>query len=541
MPERVDGQNPHVIFRTGNADGQLTERNGPRCPSRNTAAPTRASMNWSFFFARSAAWRTIRCAQATPCRASSSAIQALTAPPRWRSRAGSTPTAGTTTSSTSTTDVESRRASDGWRRSRARWIVAKPPSSSSRRRGATPSTASQSFRSQEAWQTHLRRHRRPHPPSQLPEQMTAEWQVCDLTDARDPVSFNVARLPVVQETVVRFSSAALQALAHGLRRAGLDAGSFVWPPEGEPDRSPYPGLRALEEADAAVFFGREASIVRAIDQLRLVRERDVERLFVILGASGAGKSSFLRAGLLPRIRRDSEHFIVLPPIRPERAAVSGSQGLLNSLKGALAAAGHPMSPAQIRGELSSLGLAGILDRIGSTMQRENRSPGLADRTMIVPIDQAEELFGSDGQDEAQQFLTCVDELRTQLTHSRAPATGGRRLRVLFVLTIRSDSLPRLQAQTALQALSPCCSACPPCRRRSSRRSSKARRKRHPANRQAPDHRASAHRATGGRCPGRRCASAAGIDIGMVVSRVHDCPGDPDRNTTNTRGSVACAV
>ena len=141
----------------------------------------------------------------------------------------------------------------------------------------------------------------PIPLSQLPEQMTAEWQVCDLTDARDPVLFSVARLPFVPETAVSFPRAGLEALARGLQKAGLDASTFVWPPEGEPDRSPYPGLRALEEVDAAVFFGREAAIVRAIDQMRLVRERDVEQLFVILGASGAGKSSFLRAGLLPRL------------------------------------------------------------------------------------------------------------------------------------------------------------------------------------------------------------------------------------------------
>lgn len=44
------------------------------------------------------------------------------------------------------------------------------------------------------------------------------------------------------------------------------------------------------------FLGERLPIVRAIDQMRLVRERDVEQLFVILGASGAGKSSFLRKG-----------------------------------------------------------------------------------------------------------------------------------------------------------------------------------------------------------------------------------------------------
>ena len=294
----------------------------------------------------------------------------------------------------------------------------------------------------------------PIPLSQLPEQMTAEWQVCDLTDAGNPVSFSVARLPFVRETVVSFPRAGLEALARGLQKAGLDASTFVWPPEGEPDRSPYPGLRALEEVDAAVFFGREASIVRAIDQMRLVRERDVEQLFVVLGASGAGKSSFLRAGLLPRLRRDSEHFIVLPPIRPERAAISGSQGLLNSLKGALAAAGQPMSPAQVRAELASIGLAGVLRRIAPAVQRADRSQRLAEPTLIVPVDQAEELFASDGQDEAQQFLAYIDALRKHLLPTESPAAGGRRLRVLFVLTIRSDSLPKLQAQAALQAMSP---------------------------------------------------------------------------------------
>ena len=294
----------------------------------------------------------------------------------------------------------------------------------------------------------------PIPLSLLPEQMTAEWQVCDLTDGRDPVSFSVARLPFVPQTAVSFPRTGLEALARGLQKAGLDASTFVWPPAGEPDRSPYPGLRALEEVDAAVFFGRDAAIVRAIDQMRLVRERDVEQLFVILGASGAGKSSFLLAGLLPRLRRDSEHFIVLPPIRPERAAISGSQGLLNSLKLALAAAGQAMSAAQVRAELAATGLAGVLRRVAPTVQPASGQDRMAEPTLIVPIDQAEELFGSDGQDEALQFLSYIDALRTHLSPTGLPSAGGGRLRVLFVLTIRSDSLPKLQAQAALQALSP---------------------------------------------------------------------------------------
>ena len=51
----------------------------------------------------------------------------------------------------------------------------------------------------------------------------------------------------------------------------------------------------------------------------------------MLGASGAGKSSFLKAGLLARLRRDDERFLVLTTVRPARGGLTGPQGLLNAL------------------------------------------------------------------------------------------------------------------------------------------------------------------------------------------------------------------
>jgi hypothetical protein len=254
---------------------------------------------------------------------------------------------------------------------------------------------------------------------------------------QSPVSFTVVRLPLVPETVVSFPRAALEGLARGLRKAGLAASTFLWPPERRPDRPPFPGLRALDEVDAAVFFGREAAIVRAIDQIRLVRERDVEQLFVILGASGAGKSSFLRAGLLPRLGRDTEHFVVLPPIRPESTAISGAQGLLECLKAALLAAGRDMSFADLRAELTSAGLAGILERIANAASLRNSSDRRAEPSLIIPIDQAEELFANDGGSEAKQLLTVVDELREHFVAVRSAGPVRGRLRVLFLLTVRS--------------------------------------------------------------------------------------------------------
>ena len=84
-------------------------------------------------------------------------------------------------------------------------------------------------------------------------------------------------------------------------RAGLDARFFQWPPEDDPDRPPYRGMRPLEAEDAGIFFGREAPTIEALDRLRGLSEAAPPRFLVILGASGAGKSSFLRAGLLPRL------------------------------------------------------------------------------------------------------------------------------------------------------------------------------------------------------------------------------------------------
>lgn len=274
----------------------------------------------------------------------------------------------------------------------------------------------------------------------LPEQLTAEWQVCDLSAPTDAVTFSVEQLPRVPLTQVAFSAVALDALALGLTRAGLAPSTFEWPPESEPRRSPYPGLRALDEADAAVFFGRDAAIVRAMDQLRLVRDRGIERLFVVLGASGAGKSSFLRAGLLPRLRRDSDRFVVLPVLRPERAAMSGTHGLLAGLQQALAAAGQTMSLHQLRDALAAGGLAAVLHGLDPVRPSQPR------RTVVVAIDQAEELLTADGQAESDALL--------QLLAGAAATTARDGPPVLFLMTIRSDSLPRLQAQTGLQALAP---------------------------------------------------------------------------------------
>jgi class 3 adenylate cyclase len=126
---------------------------------------------------------------------------------------------------------------------------------------------------------------------------------------------------------------------------GIDGKFFTWPPADDPNRPPYRGLRSLEAEDAGIFFGRDAPVVEALDHLRRLRETTPPRLLVILGASGAGKSSFMRAGLLPRLGRDDRHFLTLPIIRPERAAMFGDNGLLPALEQAFQAAKIATTPS----------------------------------------------------------------------------------------------------------------------------------------------------------------------------------------------------
>jgi WD40 repeat protein/DNA-binding SARP family transcriptional activator len=64
--------------------------------------------------------------------------------------------------------------------------------------------------------------------------------------------------------------------------------------------NPYKGLRAFDEADAADFFGRDDLVEEVLARLACDGRRG--RLVMLVGGSGTGKSSVVRAGLLPRVR-----------------------------------------------------------------------------------------------------------------------------------------------------------------------------------------------------------------------------------------------
>jgi hypothetical protein len=88
---------------------------------------------------------------------------------------------------------------------------------------------------------------------------------------------------------------------------------------------PFPGLASFndEDADAALFYGRSREITETLEALRQMRAAAERRPLFILGASGAGKSSLLKAGIIPRLRREAPAWLPLRAFRP------GADPLLN--------------------------------------------------------------------------------------------------------------------------------------------------------------------------------------------------------------------
>ena len=275
----------------------------------------------------------------------------------------------------------------------------------------------------------------------LPPELAGTWQVVDLTGSQELEIFRVPLPGSHEEKHVTFSAEGLRRLKRGLEKAGLDPRFFAWPPETEHDRAPYRGLKPLEGVDAGIFFGRDAPIVEAIGRLRGLREAAPPRLLVILGASGSGKSSFLRAGLLPRLARDDAHFLPLPPIRPEQSALFGDNGLL----GALAKTLPNRTRAEIREAIQAgaSGLRPLLVKLSNAAFARTLVDAASAKppAIVIAVDQAEELFRGEGVAEAMALLALLRDL----VNEDAPA-------IIAIFAIRSDSYDSLQGDTPLKDL-----------------------------------------------------------------------------------------
>jgi len=241
---------------------------------------------------------------------------------------------------------------------------------------------------------------------------------------------------------INFNVDALASVKEFLFKRGITPDHFAWPPEDRPEAMPFPGLSAFTEGDAGIFFGRDADIVRGLDKLRILRRDGRPRLLVIQASSGAGKSSYLRAGLWPRLDRDSD-FAPLCIVRPAQGILTGPEGLGRKLAARLSRPGSPVNAGDIHAQLMSADPAKATASFVQVMQLaagqalEERRIGDQDArapALLLAIDQAEELLASDDAEESQRALFLLAKLMQD------PPEG---VDLFALLTIRSDNAARL--------------------------------------------------------------------------------------------------
>ncbi len=134
-------------------------------------------------------------------------------------------------------------------------------------------------------------------------------------------------------------------LYESIRDGTLETGKWVIPSpvkeQPAPGSCPYKGLQFFDEGDAPLFFGREALVDRLLERLpppdgdgsSSSNQDPWRRFLAVIGASGSGKSSVVRAGMVPIIRhsRDLDIQMITPTAHPLEA--------ISQLSGPLSVAG----------------------------------------------------------------------------------------------------------------------------------------------------------------------------------------------------------
>jgi DNA-binding SARP family transcriptional activator len=214
-----------------------------------------------------------------------------------------------------------------------------------------------------------------------------------------------------------------QILLHDARLQPPPMHDAATSPGQRPLTNPFKGLYPFGEADADDFFGRERLVADLVSRLA-----SGARLIALVGPSGSGKSSVVRGGVLPALRRGaapgSEHWLL--------ATMVPSAFPLIELEAALLRA-SPEPPSGLADQLQQ-------DDAGLLRAAVRLLPDEGGRLLVV-IDQFEELFAFvDDPEEIERFIrnleTAVDD-----PHGR--------IRVL--LTMRADAYDRPLAYASFGA------------------------------------------------------------------------------------------
>ena len=192
----------------------------------------------------------------------------------------------------------------------------------------------------------------------------------------------------------------------------------------ERGRPPYPGLAAMDMADAGVFFGREGEVRDLLARVDgPLGQRDGD-LVVVMGPSGAGKSSLVRAGLAARLAVPQSGWAVASPFEP---GIWPLDRLVSQLAGLIPG---QLTDGQCRDRLASQGLAAF----GEWLAAHARVPA---KRLLITVDQAEQLATVTPAREGGEFLGV-------LGGGLGPSSP-----VTVVMTVRSDRFDEIQRLPAI--------------------------------------------------------------------------------------------
>lgn len=219
----------------------------------------------------------------------------------------------------------------------------------------------------------------------------------------------------------------------------LWAASNAWDPASEATECPYLGLTAYRRADAELFFGRSRPTAELTELVRAtVGPEGDGGIVMLVGASGAGKSSLLAAGLLPALADPVDDWAVATmtpgtaPVAALLAAVRAADRADESAVTVALAAPGPTDDAWLVGGGPGSGESEKTDDSSESITAALTEWG-AGRHRLLIVDQFEELFTlCRDDDEREAFLAALEHL----------AIRGEREPAAVVIAVRADFYAR---------------------------------------------------------------------------------------------------
>jgi hypothetical protein len=191
---------------------------------------------------------------------------------------------------------------------------------------------------------------------------------------------------------------------------------------------PYRGLLHFREEDAPFFFGREAAIQKLLQTVQR------QPFVAVVGASGSGKSSVVRAGLVPKLRRDRdttwETVILVPTDQPLKAIARAFLPFLEPSMGEV----DRLAEATKIAEHFRSGTISLYEIVGRILEKQSGT----DRVLIV-VDQFEELY----------TLTTDEEARRRFVDELLAASSRAGSKENIALTSRGDFVGKAFAYRAI--------------------------------------------------------------------------------------------